>query len=425
MKCFIGMGSNLGDRRASLEAAARELGGISRGGRLRLSPIYENPALVPSGAPMDWHLSFLNAVAEIEWEGSPLDLLRSLKRIESARGRAPAARWAPRILDLDLLTFGNEVVRTEDLTIPHPGMRERSFVLGPLKDLAPSFVPPGWSETVLRRFRSLAETQPLWMGICNVTPDSFSDGGKWSSLPDLTRAWRDDHAEGVSIFDVGAESTRPGALTVEPQAEWARLAPVLAQFRDVFPERPFRPILSVDTRNATVAAKAIEAGADWINDVAGSGDPAFLDVMKSSDRHWVLMHSLTVPADPRRHLPLDQDPVEAVRRWAEERLEFLDRAGFPWDRVLLDPGLGFGKTALQSRALLRGVDRLLDLPVRLLVGHSRKSFLNLFTKKEARERDPESLGVSLGLAGRGVDVLRVHEPALHARAFRAWSEVRP
>lgn len=150
MKCFVGLGSNLAERRENLEAAARLLRVDCRS--LRASPIVETPALVPDGAPPDWQIPFLNAVVEFDWSGTPQELLQFLKSIESRLGRTAAPRWAPRVIDLDILTFGDHRMSSKDLEIPHPEMRNRPFVLAPLKHLSPD-TDVGGGETVLRQSR--------------------------------------------------------------------------------------------------------------------------------------------------------------------------------------------------------------------------------------------------------------------------------
>lgn len=401
----------------NLERAARLLAARPEVSELRASPIYENAALLPLGAPADWDIPFFNAVLELNWSSGPLDLLRALKSIEQQVGREPnAPRWAPRVLDLDILLFGREKIVSPELTVPHAQMWDRSFVMTPLKDLAPSLRLPGRAQTVLQRARELGFVAPSWMGICNLTPDSFSDGGSLLGvkLTDRRQTWSSAQ---IAWMDLGAESTRPGAAAVDLEEEWRRLEPGL---RSLAHERAiFASKISVDTYHGKTAERALELGADLINDVSGLADPRMLEVLQSSRCEYVLMHSLSVPADPSR--TLTAEPVEELLDWAESRLERLTASGVRLERVIFDPGIGFGKTAEQSWKLLQSVEALQRLPVRLLIGHSRKSFLRgLGGERVASERDFESVGVSLRLAAQNVDILRVHEPLLHARAWKAF-----
>jgi len=427
VRAYVALGSNLGAASENLEKAAVLLRELSTGKKLRASPIFRTPALLPVNGPKEWNLPFLNAVVEIEWNESPSELLGALKRTETQLGRVPSARWAPRVIDLDLLVLGDSSFSSPELTLPHPEISRRAFVLDPWKHLAPGFRVPGTAGelSVLALSRMLSVRAPLWMGIMNLTPDSFSDGGALAfpqALSDRLARWE---LAGVQAIDFGAESTRPGASTVSPEEEWARLEPALRLVRERYHGRIFRPLVSVDTRHAATAEKAIELGAEILNDVSGLADPAFVSVLKNSSCRYVLMHSLSVPADPKIVLPPDADPVKELLGWAEKKLEVLAAAGVSRDRVIFDPGLGFGKNAAQSLELVKRAGELEELPVPVLFGHSRKSFQRAcFGERPAQERDGFSIGISQHLASVGVECLRVHEPQLHAEAWAAYSEVR-
>ncbi|MGZ3650289.1 MAG: dihydropteroate synthase [Bdellovibrionota bacterium] len=423
MKCFVGLGANLGDRSANLEGAVAALsarGGVSR---IRTSPVFQTPALVPPGAPDSWKLPFLNAAIELEWSGSPQELLRALKETEEKLGRAAAPTWAPRLIDLDLLACEGAVVEEPSCKVPHPALPGRAFVLDPLKHLVPLARLPSFSLTLLEQSRRLASRSPLWMAILNLTPDSFSDGGELANERALlARVEKLERAQ-VQCFDLGAESTRPGAQPVGEAEEWRRLEPAFSLLNDRYRGRAFRPLLSVDTRHAGVAALALERGAAWINDVSGLSDPAVIELLQGSRCGYVLMHSLSVPASREHVLSETADPVAEVLAWAEKKLETLAKAGIDLQRVIFDPGIGFGKTPAQSLALLRGISAFYALPVRLLAGHSRKSFMSAWGPQATEERDGFSIGASLRLAERGVEVLRVHEAHLHATALQASQEL--
>ena len=425
MKVYVGIGSNQGDRRAALEVAAVSLKGLVRGAKLRTSPIYETPALVPEGAPNEWRSPYLNAVAEFEFEGSPLELLTGLKAAERAQGRVDGPRWSPRPVDLDLIAAfenGKQVrVAQADLQVPHAAAWDRAFVIDPLKDLAPSLRFGDHIKSVCSRAKELPGHAPLWMGILNLTPDSFSDGGELASEAALLARLHEFDASGGQALDLGGESTRPGAATVSPTEEWARLEPALDAISVRYRDLAFRPIVSVDTRRASVASRALASGADWINDVSGLSDPEMASVVRESGCEYVLMHSLTVPADKSVTLPDGVDPIAEIMHWARTKLEVLERAGVSLDRVVFDPGVGFGKTGSQSLEILRRAREFSDLPVRILIGHSRKSFMRRWTGAPASDLDPESVGVTMRIAP-WADIVRVHRPALHARAHRAFQE---
>lgn len=422
MKVFLGLGSNLGDRRDNL---VRALAGLEARGlsHRRVSPVVETPALLPPAAPSNWNRPYLNVVVEGGVEGSPDGWLSNAKTIEAELGPRSPERWAPRAIDIDILLWGEETIRSEALAVPHRELARRSFVLTPLAHLEPSLRVPGQEATVLELSRRARPRTPLWMGIINVTPDSFSDGGQHLSWPAIEAAVDEMVAAGVHIVDVGAESTRPGADEVPPSEEWARLEPVLNALLDKWRGDPLRPRLSVDTRRSEVAERALELGADWINDVSGLAEPAMLALARKSTSDWIAMHQLSLPVEIKIRLPDDSDPVSEVETWLESQLRLWEKEGIDLDRILFDPGIGFGKNALQSLELLRSIERFQRYGLRILVGHSRKSFMKTFSAETAADRDLESIGAALALCDKGVEVLRVHNVADHLRAYAGWAHI--
>jgi 2-amino-4-hydroxy-6-hydroxymethyldihydropteridine diphosphokinase/dihydropteroate synthase len=423
MDVYLGLGSNLGDRRANL---ARALELLPAHGVLvaRASPVVESPAMLPDDAPADWNQPFLNLVAQCRTAASPDDVLAGLKQIEQALGRVDRGRWAPRPIDLDILLWGRDTFATEHLRVPHRGITERAFVLTPLAALAPRLTIPGQgARTVLELARAAGHHLPLWMGIVNLTPDSFSDGGQ---LPDDASV--DAHvasllAAGAEYVDLGAESTRPGAAPLAAGEEWARLEPALVRLLERHGHRALRPRFSIDTYHPETARRALALGVDVINDVGGLTDPAMVELAAAGTADWVAMHNLGLPADKTRVLPVDQDPTAAVERWLDARLREWQRAGLDLDRIVFDPGVGFGKNALQSLKILRNVRSFHRYGLRLLVGHSRKSFMHHVASAERGDRDLFTVGASLRLCEQGVDILRVHDVAAHAAAYRGWAHV--
>ena len=370
MKIYLGLGSNLGDRRANLlhalDSLARDRIQISR-----VSPVVESPAMLPDDAPADWNRPFLNIVAECEAQGSPEELLDLIKAIEIDLGRGEHARWAPRTIDVDILLWGNERIATERLTVPHPGIMERAFVLTPLAALTPLATIPGrGTKNVLEWSREPGRHIPLWMGIVNVTPDSFSDGGRFENWPAV-----DAHVDalvtaGASFIDVGAESTRPGATPLDADQEWQRLEGVLEPLIDKYASSLLRPRFSLDTYHPATARRALAFGVDVLNDVGGLTSPEMLELAATSDRDWIAMHNLGLPADRSRTLPVDRDPVVEVERWLEQRLDEWQRAGLDLGRILFDPGNRLRQEpAAVSTATAR--DRALRA---LRAAHSRRSF---------------------------------------------------
>ena len=423
MQVFLGLGSNLGDRRDHLARAidALEARGI---GIERVSPVVESPALLPDSAPSDWNRPFLNLVLECSAGCGPEQLRLWIDDIQSAFGRVNSSHWSPRPIDIDILLWGRERIVTERLTIPHRDLTRRSFVLAPLAALAPRLTVPGGDErTMLEHSIALGHHIPLWMGIVNVTPDSFSDGGRFMNWPQI-----EPHVEamidaGVHVIDVGGESTRPGATEVDPELEWSRIEPVIERLTERRAGIRPRPLLSLDTRHAEVAAKGLELGVDIINDVSGLTCPDMLALARDSDCDWVAMHHVTIPADPQTTLPDDEDPFDAVEAWLLERMEAWDAEGLDPERIIFDPGIGFGKNRLQSLRLLRRAGEFRRHGLRVLVGHSRKSFMKSFTGGDEVTRDLATIGASLHLCAQGVDIIRVHDVPGHVAAYRGWSHL--
>ena len=423
MRVFLGLGSNLGDRRDHLSRAidALEAHGLSIA---RVSPVVESPALLPDSAPSEWNLPYLNLVLECTAPCSSEQLRIRIDGIQRAFGRSGESHWSPRPIDIDILLWGRECIETERLTIPHGDLTSRSFVVAPLVALEPRLTIPGRGDrTVLDYSMGLDQHIPLWMGIVNTTPDSFSDGGRfvdWARIEPHVSAMID---AGVHIIDVGGESTRPGASPVDPSTEWSRAGPVLERMLERLAGSRLRPLLSLDTRHPEVAEKGLNLGVDIVNDVGGLTSPDMVALARDSGKDWVAMHHVTVPADPQLTLPTDRDPYDSVEQWLKRQIEAWEAQGLDLARIIFDPGIGFGKNRLQSLRLLRRAGEFRRHGLRVLVGHSRKSFMRGFSGMNETDIDLATLGASLHLCAQGVDVIRVHNVPLHATAWRGWSHL--
>ena len=257
-------------------------------------------------------------------------------------------------------------------------------------------------------------TQTLLVGILNLTPDSFSDG-VLANHP-LERL-KQLIAEGAKVIDIGAESTRPNATPLTAEEEWERLVDVLPQAILLCHQHNVK--VSLDSYHPENILKALPLGLDWVNDVNALNNHEIIDALQSYPQaSYVLMHSLGVPTNPAVTLPENTDPIEAVMAFFVEKLALLQASGINHHRIILDVGIGFGKTPEQSLQLMRRIGDFHELGCRLLVGHSRKSYLARFTNNApAGERDGATLAASLALAKQGVHYLRVHEVKLHAQAM--------
>jgi dihydropteroate synthase len=279
------------------------------------------------------------------------------------------------------------------------------------------------------RFLALGE-RPLVMGVLNLTPDSFSDGGLWTNPEQAVEGGLRMLAEGADLLDLGAESTRPGggvygtgAATVPPDEEAARLLPVLAALR-----RETGAPLSVDTRKGEVARQALAAGADLINDVSALSDPELGRAVATAGCPLVLMHSRGELATMQRGIQF-RDLLGEVRGELTAAVERARALGVGEEQIILDPGIGFGKTAEQNLALLGRLDELALLGRPLLVGASRKSFLGRVIEKSGGPAPPPaarlagSLAAVAWAAGRGAALLRVHDVAETAQFLTVWRSI--
>ncbi|WP_321343681.1 dihydropteroate synthase [Breoghania sp.] len=257
----------------------------------------------------------------------------------------------------------------------------------------------------------------LLMGILNVTPDSFSDGGRHDAPAAALVHARTMIAQGAGIIDVGGESTRPGAQRIPAEEELARILPVLADLRGL------ACAVSIDTYKADVAAAAIGAGAHVINDILGlQGDPDMALVAARTGAPVIAMHNRGL--DPTADVDPARDIVADMIAFFARTLEIADQAGVARDRIILDPGIGFAKTEEQNLIALNRLDEVkahFGLPV--LVGASRKRFIGTLTGREAAERDAGSLGAHLAAVARGADIIRAHDVALHADALKVADAV--
>ena len=257
------------------------------------------------------------------------------------------------------------------------------------------------------------------MGIVNATPDSFSDGGRFLARDAAIAHAERLLAEGADLLDVGGESTRPGAPEVPVAEELARVVPVVAGLR----ERGVTAPISVDTRRAEVARAALDAGADLVNDVSALADPALLRLVAERGVPAVLMHMRGTPADMASRAAY-RDVVAEVAAELEAALARAVAGGVAEERLILDPGLGFAKTAAQSLALLAALPRLRVRGRPLLVGPSRKSFIGAATGAAVEERLPGTLAAVTACVLAGVELVRVHDVAATRQAALVAAAIR-
>jgi dihydropteroate synthase len=254
--------------------------------------------------------------------------------------------------------------------------------------------------------------RPAVMGVLNVTPDSFHDGGEYLAVDDAVARAEALVDAGADVVDVGGESTRPGADPVGVETELDRVLPVIEAVTDADAD----VAVSIDTRKAAVAEAALDAGADVLNDVTGLSDPEMRFLAAERDVPVVVMHSIDAPVVPDREVHYD-DVVRDVIRELRERVFLAERAGIPRENVVVDPGLGFGKTAAESFELLGRLDEFRALGCPVLVGHSRKSMFE-HVGRGSGERLPATVAATALAVDRGADVVRVHDVPENVAAVR-------
>jgi len=449
---IIGLGSNVGDRLANLRQAVILLRQQAKILVHQVSPVYESdPLVLEDAAPEDTSLPYLNAALSCETTLEPLELLEVVKDIERKIGRPSVyQRWSPRLIDIDILAWGDRVIYSERLKVPHVDLCERPFALFPLADLAPFWrycvtkkkhsgktaaaIVSKWGSRFsgeaplhTRQLNHRIDT-PQVVGILNITPDSFSDGGSYN-LPEQAVAQAQKlFIAGADVIDIGAESTRPNnGAAITPKEEWRRLQPILEAITMHWKDIPFRPKISVDTRNAVTAERAIEKfNVDWINDVSGCDNLAMRSVLAAASHQEVkivFMHHLGIPPNSEMILSDDQDLVQQIYIWGMKRIEELLAAGIKIEQMIIDIGIGFGKSAIQSFELIQRIrefNKFCWPKIPLLIGHSRKLFLSQFTTKPFAERDIETVIISADLCRKDkhVDFIRVHNVELNMRAMK-------
>lgn len=270
----------------------------------------------------------------------------------------------------------------------------------------------------------MARDRPLVMGVLNVTPDSFSDGGVHAGVEAAVEGAFRMAGEGADILDVGGESTRPGADAVPLEVERMRVVPVLERLQ----EAGFPLPVSVDTRRAEVAASAIDAGACLVNDVSALSDPEMAGLVAERGVPVVLMHMRGVPATMQQ-APVYDDVVEEVAGFLGSARDRAVQAGIERDRVVLDPGIGFGKRTgagiEDNLTLFSGLPRIARLGQPLLVGASRKRFIGNVTGADVDKRLPGSLVAAVAALWGGASILRVHDVAETMQAVRVAAQIDP
>lgn len=453
---FLSLGSNLGDRAKKIAEACKRLSSL--GQVTNTSFMYHSEPMYVANQPQ-----FLNCCIEVMTVLPPDALLLKCKEIERSLGRVTARviDKGPRCIDIDILFYDSIVWKTASLTIPHPLLQERLFVLEPLHDIpsAASFVHPVLHRSVTDLFRTLLSSSsgtslqrvlPMTsilecadlastvtgqtvsctsfsdtflpvssaykkspkthlMGILNTTPDSFSDGGEFNNIEEAVKRAQEMTAAGCDIIDIGGQSTRPNADLVDEEEEKSRVVPVIKAIR----ERGISTLISVDTFRSSVAESSLLAGANMVNDVtAGMFDENMFSVIQKFHCPIVLMHMRGTPKTMNQ-LTTYQNLLSEVRILLLERAQKALNAGIYRWQIILDPGIGFAKNQQQNIEILQKLSNLQCLShskYPLLVGPSRKRFIGNITKVDTpKDRQMGTAVCVTTCISSLIDMVRVHD----------------
>ena len=386
---YLALGSNLGNRFENLRRAIAELKQVFR--MEKISHVIETEALLLPGSPDSWNIPYLNMMLAGDTDLSPHELLSFIKRTEEKLGRdMTASRWSPRIIDIDIVVYNDQHLVTDELTIPHTQIANRDF----WKYLLEMLGYPTNDPTV-NDYRALNYfvLDPKIIKITNITPDSFSDGGKFFDPADALDEIESAYRNGAAYVELGAQSTRPGYVEVSAQEEIRRLEPVLVNVSREIP-------LAIDTYFDEVVNFCLDhSNIGIINDIKFNLSDTTLRRLADNDTKIVTMLTGT-----------DFDCLK-------NQVNHLKKCGLK--HIIVDPGIGFGKTKFENLTILKNVEKIKSLGCEILIGHSRKSFFSLISNQGATNRDIETLAVSDIMQNFGVDYLRIHNLEQHMKFFTA------
>lgn len=422
----LGLGSNLNKPIEQLRAALHELKKVHFLKVKDVSSLYESDAVLPDAADNSWNKRFLNAavLCELDSETTAEALLKAIKDIEKKLGRVAADRWAPRIIDIDILFWDRESYHSTDISVPHAHLLERPFALLPLLDVWPAAGIenlPSWANPWIaeKPFNTQISKKLFWprlVGILNITSDSFSDGGRFLKPDALLQQVDKLLKDGAEILDIGAESTRPQATQVTVGHEMESVLWALTQIAG----HKSGVSISLDTRHAAVAISVMEKfNISFLNDVSGFSTKDMQDLLKQTEQKAFVMHSLEVPPRPDNTLSLEKSPVEQLKTWWQEKKESLLERGISEERLVFDPGIGFGTSRRQSLYVLNNLDQFADINSDIMIGHSRKSYQTEYSDRPAAERDLETSLVTQKMNMAYTQYLRIHDVQSQVIALRS------
>lgn len=436
---YLSLSSNLGNRADYLFRAKEAIANI--GFEIsNESILLETEAILLPNSPAEWNLPYLNMIICGFFDGAPQELLTKLQSIETSLGRkANHLKWSPRTVDIDILLWDALEIDSPELIIPHPELFKRNFIIHLLALLNPELRPLNRSDPALYKsigeiahltqasqhsfLRSLTLRAKLF-GILNITPNSFSDGGQYLDSSLAFQRALELSEEGAYAVDIGAQSTRSGASIVGAKEELRNLEPVFELIQARSRDKGYNINLSLDSFTEEVISSLFKRyDISWFNLQKLELSSKTLKLIAEKGAGVIVMHATAVPASKDKIISHDKNPTDEIIAWASNTLTHLKNHGFLEKQIVIDPGLGFGKSKYQDIYLLRSVKALKEAGYKVMIGHSRKSYIQSFVNSEALERDLETVAASDRLIDLGVDYLRVHQVSLHQRFLSAKTAI--
>ena len=406
---FLALGSNIGNKLTNIDLAISK---IEQSGCkiLKIAPFYKTEPLLPDDADDSYNKTFYNTAVKIITNLNPYELLKQTQQIEIDLGREKNHKfWSPRVIDIDILYCqkdGNQIdVFDEKLQIPHKEIFNRAFVLDPLSQIAPMLNING--KNILNEAKKHPNHQAIKMAIVNINNNSFSGDGSLDPIliEDKIKHFVSDR---VAIIDIGAESTNPLATQISWQEELERLRKVnITELINKYKANGVK--FSIDTYHPETAHFAVKNGFDIINDVNGFKNQEMWKIMQDNENiEAVIMHSLEPNGNKNNVISDDGDLITILSNWVLDIKQMAKKYNINEERIIIDYGIGFGKSATQDLFIINNVDKINNQGFRVLIGHSRKSFLKLLGANSTSERDKMTRTISVELTKKGVDILRVH-----------------
>ena len=408
-KYFLALGSNIGEIDKNIDNAIKQIKDIGCK-IIKIAPFYHTKPLLPPNADESYNKIFCNTAVEIETNFEPFEMLHKTKQIEAIMGREPIHKlWSPRIIDIDILYCEKQgfpvIITTAELIIPHKGLFNRAFVLDPLSHIAPNLSING--KNILTESKKHPLHQSAIMAIVNVNNNSFSGDGSIDANINENKI----HSlveQRVAFIDIGAESTNPKSLPISAEEELYRLK--TADIFNIINKYKTNGVrFSIDTYHPETAEFCIKNGFDVINDVNGFKNTRMWKIMQeNSQSEAVIMHSIVPNGDKKNVLPENANIIAILNEWAIDVEKKARENNIDKNRIIIDYGIGFGKTAKQDLFIINNLDKIDNRGFRVLIGHSMKSFMKILGAKTDAERQDMTNKISSLLTKKGVDVLRLH-----------------